>query len=110
VARLFRDGGEHDSRVLGDDGYRLLVLEKVNNKPVAKTLDELVLTICKQYGITEAELALKSRARKYAKIRGEIALLALEHGIAGVTEVARRFGRSQPALSRTMTRLRKTRQ
>lgn len=108
VIQMFRGGGEQDSLVLGDDGYRASVLDTGKNQGTAKTLDDLVLTICMEYGITEADLALQSRTRKYARIRAEIALMAIEQGIASVTEVARRFGRSQSALSRTMTRLRKS--
>lgn len=110
VTRMLRTGGEHDSRVLGDDGYRASVLEKLNYKPVKQSLDELVQSVCKQHEVSEDELAQPSRFRKHSKIRAEIGLLALEHGIASVTEVARRFGRSQPALSRTMTLLRNNRE
>jgi putative transposase len=110
MAQLFREGAADDRRVLGDDGFRAAAIGKPDTSPRFRTLDELVRSICNKYGVTEAELAHKSRTRKHARIRADIGLLALEHGITSVTQVAHRFGRSQSALSRTMSQLHKENQ
>ncbi len=104
--RLLRNGDDDDSRVLGDDGWRREVLATAGAQPATTSLDDLVRVICNEYGVTEADLASRSRARAYSRIRARIALDASELGVATVTEVSRRFGRSQPGLSRAMNRLR----
>jgi len=106
IVRLFQQGGDGDDRVLGDDTWRHKVLKDLNSKPNIGNLDELVQRVCERNGVTEAGLASRSRKRKYSKVRAEIALIATEHSIATVTTIARRFGRTQPGLSRTMNRLR----
>ena len=75
-----------------------------------ETLDQLIKRVCALHGVTEYELAAPSRARKLASIRTDIACEAVERRIATVSEVARRFHRSQPALSRAMNRRRARRQ
>lgn len=72
-----------------------------------ESLDELIDNVCRINNITEAELASPSRSRSNAKLRAEIAWAAMTSRLATVTQVAQRFGRSQPALSRTIGHLRK---
>jgi putative transposase len=103
---LLRVGNDDDSRALGDDGWLQMQLGSLEAQPEWQSLDELVEDICARHNIAEAELRSKSRGRRHARIRAEIALAAIESGTAAVSEVARRFGRSQPTLSRSMHRLR----
>lgn len=71
-----------------------------------ETRDQLIERLCAQYGFTEAELASASRTHDRANLRGLIELEATEKGLTSVTEIANRFGRSQPALSRAIIKLR----
>ena len=73
-----------------------------------ESLDELIENVCRKNNVTEAQLTSPSRSRSNARLRAEIASVAMNLRLATVTEVAQRFGRSQPALSRTIGRLRKT--
>ncbi|RKX45445.1 MAG: transposase, partial [Verrucomicrobia bacterium] len=93
---LLRQGAESDNRVLGTDNWCAAILKEADNQVNSKNLDTLIEEICERYGVTESLLASNSRARPLAKVRAEIALDALNNGIATVTEIARRFNRSQP--------------
>ncbi len=109
TAKLLRQGSDDDDRILGDDTWRRKILGKADQQRNADSLDALVQRTCEHNGVTETELASRSRKRKYSRIRAEIALAATELNIATVTDVARRFSRTQPSLSRTMTQLRSKR-
>ncbi len=106
IIEKFRGVSSNDHRVLGDDEWRDPVLGDANPKPEFESLDQLIDVVCRRYGVTEAQLATRSRSRANAKIRAEIALNAVDAGVATVTEIARRFGRSQPVISRAVSRLR----
>jgi REP element-mobilizing transposase RayT len=98
---------DQDDGVLGDEDFLRSVTEAARLAPAIGSLDIIVEQACLRYGVTEADLASPSRSRLYAKVRAAIALEAFDRGVASVTEVARRFGRTQPSLSRAMGRLRK---
>ena len=106
LVELMRGGSADDSRTLGPDGWLDRVLDNPVGQLATETLDELIRITCLRYSISERELQSPSRARNLAAIRAEIALTAVEKRIATVSEVARRFGRSQPSISRAMNRLR----
>ena len=105
VTELLRAGLADDHRTLGDDVWVKEVLEDSSHKLEIESLDELIARVCQQNDVTEAQLASRSRSRTNAKLRAEIALVATKNGIASVTEVARRFRRSQPVISRALNRL-----
>jgi REP element-mobilizing transposase RayT len=107
VLHNIRVGSSEDDRSLGDDDWCKRVLKNARQQSDCETLDQLIERRCEQYGFTEAELASASRARDRANMRGLIALEATDRGLASVTEIAKRFGRSQPALSRAISRRRR---
>lgn len=109
ILENIRAGSGEDDRLLGDDGWQKQVLKDLHPQSQWESLDELIEQRCKQYGATETELASASRARDWADLRARIALEATENGLCSVTEIARRFGRSQPALSRAINRHRRRR-
>ncbi|MFK8031588.1 MAG: transposase [Gammaproteobacteria bacterium] len=74
-----------------------------------ETLDQLIERICRFNKVSEEDLRSPSRMREHTKVRAIIALEAFDCGIATVTEIANRFNRSQPGLSRAMNRLRRER-
>ncbi len=106
VISLLRAGSEDDSRVLGDDGFMDCLSKEPGNSAVLPTLDELIRQVCVKYQVSESEMASGSRSHHHSRIQAEIAILSLDNGIASVTEIARRFGRSQSSLSRAASRLR----
>jgi len=106
IQTLLRAGCKRDNRHIGSDDW----LEKSKTvEPrvgARKSLDEIIVEHCRNHAVTEAELSSTSRSHKLAAIRAEIATDAVAAQSATITEIAKRFGRSQPTLSRTMRRLR----
>jgi chromosomal replication initiation ATPase DnaA len=72
------------------------------------SLDQIIESVCEKYGVTEQELDSASRKRTLTRVGAEIGFIARETGVATITEVARRFGRSQAGLSRAITNCAKT--
>ena len=102
-----RRGQDDDTRVLGDEGF-IASLGSIGHRAAThQTLDDLALAVAQQYGVTIAELKSLSRQRKFSRSRAEIALAAIEGGVATNAEVARYFNRSQSVLSLAVSRLRK---
>ncbi|MBU0730441.1 MAG: transposase [Proteobacteria bacterium] len=93
--------GEHDSRVLGDDGFVERVLQQKNiiKKP---SIDVVVKYVCKQNGLMEKELSSPSRERKMSAIRGIIGWLVMQFEITTLSEVANRFNRDLTTISRSV--------
>lgn len=102
----FERGGNDDERLLGGDGFLDQVLSQaVQSRPLSlKSLDGLVASVCEAHGVVESELKDRTRTRRYAKIRAEIANKAIEAGVATLSQVARRFGRSDAVLCRSVKR------
>jgi len=103
---LLRNGIPGDERVLGDDVWVHSVLKKSNSTQRYKNLDDIVHDACQRHKVSETMLASRSRSRRHSGIRAEIALAAVEHGCATVTDVAKRFRRAHSGLSRAMNRIR----
>jgi putative transposase len=102
-----RSGREDDARLLGGDAFVQSLGVRAAPPPVRKTLDQIISEACLRHGVTERELSDGSHCRVHARIRAEIARSALRAGAGTVTAVARRFGRSTAAISRSLTRLAK---
>ena len=69
-------------------------------------LETLIKQVAAYHGVTVQEMESKSKRRHTAEARAEIARQAQDMGIATITDVARRFGRSTAAVSRGVSRLR----
>jgi len=106
VVDLLRTGLKNDDRVIGDDGFLDRLSKEQSEISIPQTLDDLVRQVCLKHQVSETEMVSGSRQHRYSRIQAEVAILSLDNGIASVTEVARRFGRSQPSLSRAASRLR----
>lgn len=102
----FRQGIESGDRVLGDDRFCEAAVNESDKRRAVQSLDEILERICATHDISEREIVSRSRVRRNARIRAMIALEAVETGSATLAEVARRFGRSESVLSRSMARLR----
>lgn len=106
IRSALRSGAEADQRVLGDDQFLASIEARWVPPGRRPSLDQLVSEACEGRGVSEAELRSRSRQRRYAQIRAEIGLAAVDGGIATGAELARRFNRSQSALSRAIGHLR----
>ena len=106
ILRLLRNGTPDDDRILGNDEWIDSVLDRPVTATPFKDLDDVVADACQRHDVTEAMLASRSRSRRHSAIRAEIALAAIEHTLATVTDVAQRFDRAHSGLSRAMNRLR----
>ena len=101
----FHRGGDDDQRVLGTDRFTRRVL----NKPVMRrqriTLDELIQIVCRDYKLTDAELASTGRRRLTSEARSVVGWLAQKSGQVTLTEVGKRLGRDVATLSRGVQQL-----
>jgi len=101
-----KEAGDSDDRILGDDSFVRSATECAVKPRESESLDRIIERICTPHDITEGELISRSRTRRNAEIRAQIAFEAMESGAATLATVARRFGRSESVLSRSLTRLR----
>jgi putative transposase len=102
----FRNGSSKDSRILGSDGFLRAVTTPDPEPDRAQSLDGLIEKACRQYGVTEGDVAAPSRVRRYARLRAEIGLVAVDGGVASLAAVARRFNRCPSAICRGINQLR----
>lgn len=107
VLQSLRAGSDKDDRILGDDDWRTQSLQSMHSASGWESLDQLIERRCEQYGIGEEMLASPSRARACAGLRARIAMEAVDSDLCSVTEIARRFSRSQPAISQAISRRRR---
>ena len=99
-------GGKQDVRVLGDDKFVEKALgEEVTVKSKRITLKEIVLKVCREYGIKERELQKISRNRKGAEGRSVIGYLCIQTGSATLTEVGKMFKRDVATISKGVRRV-----
>lgn len=106
VIEQIERGSAIDQRALGDDAWLREVLRRWEAEPEFENLDQLIGEVCRRNCITETQLASRSRSHLNARLRAEIARVAMDLGLATMTEIARRFGRSPPTLSNAVARLR----
>jgi len=70
----------------------------------ASTVGELIDAGCRQFSVTEAQLRSRSRSKQVVSARLWIATEAERRGIASVSAIARRVGRTRAALSLALKR------
>ncbi len=83
-------------------------LPRASALPCLLALDELAVQMAAQHGLTMEMLCSPSRARHVARARALIAWRAQVSGVATLSDVARRFGRSTAAMSLAISGLRRT--
>lgn len=71
-------------------------------------LDGLIARVCAECGIAAWELAARTRSSVAARARGLIAAEAVRLGMATLSDIARRFGRSTSTISESVRKLRMT--
>jgi len=70
--------------------------DRLDFKP---TLEDLMLRICREYGLPDGALSNRRRTQPLAEARGALAWLAKELKIATITEVANHLNRDPSTLS-----------
>jgi putative transposase len=98
--------GGVDDRALGNDSWLVGVLEGEYVGAPKQTLQDIISAICHAHQVDEASLAAPRGPHRNAEIRAQIAMEAADAGVATISEVARRFNRTQSVLSQTIRRLR----
>lgn len=100
--------GTHEGRLLGDDSFADEALLRAEEKSVSRvTLDAVISEVCRQFGITEAELAATGKARPASEARAVAAFLTREISHLSLTELAKKVGREVSAVSQAARRLEK---
>ncbi len=94
----------HDPRVLGDDQFLGKLRGNSRQPPSPKTLDDIIDEACTNFSVRLEALQTSSRQRPLAKARAWIAYRAVTLRIATLSEVARKFGRSEGALRHSVRR------
>jgi putative transposase len=98
--------GVQDARILGGDHFVEQTLSQLGEPPSSvPSLDKLVQTVCQDFGLEEAALCNPSQQRMASQARAIIGWLAVQVGIATLTEVGQRFHRDVSTLSAAVRRL-----
>jgi REP element-mobilizing transposase RayT len=92
------------SGVLGDGDFRTRVLGWRRHAATSESLEELIVESCRKSGVDASVLAGPSRARGLAGLRAAVAHEAVSRGIASVSAIAKRLGRSEGALRQLLLR------
>ncbi|HFQ81919.1 MAG TPA: transposase [Desulfobacterales bacterium] len=93
--------GMTDSRVIGDDSFLKTVISEREKAPVI-SLQAIIETVCRSYGIQLQDLQGQSRARMMSEARGIICWLAQRLASASISEVAILFKRDISTMSRAV--------
>jgi len=97
--------GEKDTRILGDDVFAEKALASQGESVASISLDDCTDVVCKNYELTEADLAIKDRRRKPSEARAVIGWTGRQSGGFTLSEAARRFGRDVATMSLAVRRL-----
>jgi putative transposase len=108
VPEELKTGVADDERLAGDEHFVQAVANMAPVGPRKRSLDQIISDCCQQHTVTEVELAAPRRTRATARLRAIVAVQAIEERAASLAEVARRFKRSDAALSQAITRLKAT--
>jgi len=99
---LYQNSGNEEDESLEDPARTTCnpATQKPQTSP--QTLESIIRHHLQCSGINEAMLTGPSRARCIARVRTDIAMEAIEHGIANIADLARRLNRSESAISQAV--------
>ncbi|NVN91621.1 MAG: hypothetical protein HXX11_13600 [Desulfuromonadales bacterium] len=98
--------GTHEGRMLGDDSFADETLLQADEKLTSRvTVDAVISEVCRQFGISEAELIATGKARPASEARAIAAFLTREMANLSLTELAKKMGRDVSAFSQAARRL-----
>ena len=98
-------GGQKDSRLLGDDHFLDKCLSDVEMLPCHLTVQDIVDKVCFNYGIRADVLQDPSQQRAASEAPAVVALLARELGCCTLSDVGRLFKRDVGSISSAVRRL-----
>jgi REP element-mobilizing transposase RayT len=93
-----------EPRVLGDESFAHQIAHRPVTAIERRGLDEIVDEVCRELGVSLAELQSPSQLRRLSRARGQVTSRALAAGAASLSEVAKRLNRSASALTRVAER------
>jgi putative transposase len=105
-----REKMEHDSRILGSGDFVAEVIREAERKvrrylrasEMKSSIDEAIKEVCHKEGVSEQELRMGVRTRKYSKVRARIAHhLSHEFGVSRA-EIARQLGVCTSAIAKAI--------
>ena len=99
--------GEHDPRVVGEEGCVASNLPAGAMRPRPPKLSTIVAGVCRADGLTPEQLFAPGRARQPARARAAVAWLAVRSGAATLMELSTVSGRDASTLSHGLTALEK---
>jgi REP element-mobilizing transposase RayT len=104
----FHGEGLADSRVLGDDDFLEKSLGADKSPFDCIPIGEIVTAVCRQYSLTEGELARPGKERSGARARAMAAWIVQDIPSVTLRELAEKTGRDISSLSAAALRLRKS--
>jgi len=108
-SKQFCRGEPGDCRLLGADDFIAAATEKATRRRPRdpQTLEQLILDVAAELGVSSAELASESRTQRATHARCVVAERALSGGVATITTVARRLNRNHSSLCEALERHRR---
>jgi len=94
-----------DNRLLGNEAFVRSLVGEGGALPEKISIDEVVLAVCKRYGVAPEVLALPGKQRSLAHVRGMAAWVVQDISSCTLTELARCTGRDLSSLSAAAQRL-----
>jgi REP element-mobilizing transposase RayT len=105
--RIEFHAGTHQTGVVGDERFVQAVAQPSPEQTNCRgaSLDRVVMCVCQELGVTEADLIHAGKQRTPSQARAVIGWLASSTSAATLSEVARRFQRDLSGISRSVTGL-----
>jgi REP element-mobilizing transposase RayT len=96
----YHSGAANDSRILGGDPFIEKVLAQAGARPPQRLgLADIIMAVCREYGIEEQEIKAPGKYRNFSAARGMAAWLILETSGTTLAELSRYTGRDVSTLS-----------
>jgi len=99
----YREGPDEEDEVVEEQTTCLCKPASPIPKLNSQILESIIHHHLQRSGLTEALLTGPGRTRHVAKIRTDIALEALEQGVAKIADLSRRLNRSESAISQAVS-------
>lgn len=99
-------GGSFDGRVLGDESFVEAALGQAE-EPVSRplSLETVTEVVCSAYGLTQEQIASRSRVRQVSEARAVAALLVREAEGVALVDLGKRLNQDLSSLSQAARRL-----
>jgi REP element-mobilizing transposase RayT len=103
----FHGEGNHDSRILGDDGF----VERMAGEGAAPfgtvSINDLLTAVCRRYSVTTYDIARPGKERPLSRVRSMAAWIVQDESSVTLKQLAERTGRDVSSLSAAAQRMQK---